>query len=58
LILFLIEGIVLLVLGALAVLIPPLATLTFTVFLACLLLISGVVGLLTTFGARGAPGFW
>jgi uncharacterized membrane protein HdeD (DUF308 family) len=57
-VLFLIEGIVLLVLGVLAVVIPPLATLTFTVFLGCLFLISGVVGLLTTFGARGVRGFW
>jgi uncharacterized membrane protein HdeD (DUF308 family) len=57
-VLFLIEGIVLLVLGVLAVVMPPLATFTFTVFLGCLFLISGVVGLLTTFGARGVPGFW
>ena len=57
-VLFLIEGIVLLLLGVLAVVIPPLATLTFTVFLGCLFVVSGVVGLLTTFGARGAPGFW
>ena len=35
-VLFLIEGIVLLFLGVLAVVIPPLATLTFTVFLGCL----------------------
>ncbi len=57
-VLFLIEGIVLLLLGALAVLIPPLATLTFTLFLGCLFVASGVVALITTFGARDAPGFW
>jgi uncharacterized membrane protein HdeD (DUF308 family) len=56
--LFVIEGIVLLVLGALAIVVPPLATLGVTIFLGWLLLISGVVGLATTFMARGAPGFW
>ncbi len=57
-VLFLIEGIVLLILGFLAILIPPIATLAVTIFLGWLFLISGVVGLLTTFGARHAPGFW
>jgi uncharacterized membrane protein HdeD (DUF308 family) len=57
-VLFLIEGIVLLVLGVLAVVIPPLATLAFTVFLGWLFVISGIFGLITTFGARQAPGFW
>ena len=57
-VLFFIEGIVLLLLGALAVAIPPLATLTFTLFLGCLFVASGVVALITTFGARDAPGFW
>jgi uncharacterized membrane protein HdeD (DUF308 family) len=57
-VLFLIEGIVLLVLGVLAVAIPPLATLTFTIFLGWLFLISGGIGLITTFRARGVPGFW
>ena len=57
-VLFLIEGIVLLVLGVLAVAIPPLATLTFTIFLGWLFLISGGIGLFTPFRARGVPGFW
>jgi uncharacterized membrane protein HdeD (DUF308 family) len=57
-VLFLIEGIVLLILGVLAVVIPPVATLAFTVFLGWLFVISGVFGLVTTFGARYAPGFW
>jgi uncharacterized membrane protein HdeD (DUF308 family) len=57
-ILFLIEGIVLLILGALAIVIPPLATLGVTLFLAWIFLISGIMGLVTTFGARHAPGFW
>jgi uncharacterized membrane protein HdeD (DUF308 family) len=55
---FLVEGIVLLILGVLAVVIPSLATLAFTVFFSYLFVISGVFGLVTTFGARGAPGFW
>jgi uncharacterized membrane protein HdeD (DUF308 family) len=57
-VLFLVEGIVLLILGVLAVVVPPLATLAFTVFFGLLFLISGVFGLVATFGARGAPGFW
>jgi len=55
---FLIEGIILVILGALAILIPPLATLSVTIFLGWLFLISGVVGLVTTFQARQAPGVW
>jgi uncharacterized membrane protein HdeD (DUF308 family) len=57
-VLFLIEGIVLVVLGILAILVPALATITFTLFLGWLFLISGIVGLVTTFWARHAPGFW
>jgi uncharacterized membrane protein HdeD (DUF308 family) len=57
-VLFLIEGIVLLVLGILAIIVPPLATITFTLFLGWLFLISGIMGLITTFWARHSPGFW
>ncbi|MGA7488082.1 MAG: HdeD family acid-resistance protein [Xanthobacteraceae bacterium] len=57
-VLFLIEGIVLVVLGILAIIVPPLATIAFTLFLGWLFLISGIVGLFTTFWARLAPGFW
>ncbi len=56
--LYLVEGTVLVVLGALAVVIPPLATVAFTLFLGWLFLLSGVVGLAMTFWTRGAPGFW
>ena len=56
--LFIIEGIVLVVLGLLAVLLPPLATLGVTIFLGWLFLISGIMGLIATFWARQAPGFW
>ena len=56
--LFLIEGIILLVLGVLAIIVPMLATLAVAIFIGWLFLISGVVGLITTFWARHAPGFW
>jgi uncharacterized membrane protein HdeD (DUF308 family) len=55
---FVIEGVVLVILGALAIVVPPLATLGVTIFLGWLFLISGVVGLVMTFMTRGAPGFW
>jgi uncharacterized membrane protein HdeD (DUF308 family) len=57
-VLYLVEGIVLVILGVAAVIIPPLATLAFALFLGWLFLISGVVGLITTFWMRHAPGFW
>lgn len=56
--LFLIEGIVLLILGFLAFLLPPLATLGVTIVIGWLFLLSGIMGLITTYWARHAPGFW
>jgi len=56
--LFLIEGIVLLILGLLAILVPQVASLAVTILLGWLFLISGVLGLISSFWARGAPGFW
>jgi uncharacterized membrane protein HdeD (DUF308 family) len=56
--LFLAEGIVLLILGLLAVAVPQLASIAVTIMIGWLFLISGVAGLITTFGARHAPGFW
>jgi len=56
--LFLTEGIVLVVLGFIAILVPVLATLWFTLVVGWLFLISGIVGLFTTFRMRQAPGFW
>ena len=55
--LFLVEGIILLILGLAAILIPPIATLAVEIFLGWLFLISGVAGLITTFWMRHAPGF-
>jgi uncharacterized membrane protein HdeD (DUF308 family) len=54
---FAVEGVVLLVLGFLALLVPPLVTLGITILLGWLFLISGVAGLITTFWARHLPGF-
>ena len=56
--LFLTEGIILVILGVLAIVLPPIATLAVTIIVGWLFLFSGVAGLITTFGARHAPGFW
>src|SRR3984893_17309438 len=55
---FLIEGIVLVVLGLAAMIVPPLASLAVTIFLGWMFLISGIVGLAMTFWAPQMPGFW
>jgi uncharacterized membrane protein HdeD (DUF308 family) len=57
-VLFLVEGIILVVLGVLAIVVPVVATLAVAILLGWLFLISGIVGLVTTFMARQAPGFW
>ena len=54
---FLAEGIILVLLGALAIFLPLFATITITIILGWIFLVSGIVGLITTFGARKAPGF-
>ena len=55
---YLVEGVVLLVLGATAIVLPPLATLAVTIILGWLFLVSGVMGLFTSYWMRHAPGFW
>jgi uncharacterized membrane protein HdeD (DUF308 family) len=55
---FLIEGIVLLLLGTAAILVPVLASLAVAILLGWLFLIGGIVGLVATFMGRNAPGFW
>jgi uncharacterized membrane protein HdeD (DUF308 family) len=55
---FLFEGILLVVLGLAAMILPPLASLAVTIFLGWMFLISGVAGLALTFWARQMPGFW
>jgi len=57
-VLFLVEGLVLVALGLLAIVLPPIATLAVEILFGWLFLISGVVGLITTFWMRQAPGFW
>lgn len=54
---FLIEGLVLLVLGMAAIIVPPLATVAVEILVGWIVLVSGVVGLAATFRTRGAPGF-
>jgi uncharacterized membrane protein HdeD (DUF308 family) len=55
---FLVEGIVLAILGLAAMIVPPLASLAVTIFLGWMFLISGIAGLFVTFWARQMPGFW
>jgi uncharacterized membrane protein HdeD (DUF308 family) len=55
--LFLFEGILLLVLGVLALAVPVVASIAATIFFGWLLLLSGIMGLITTFRARHTPGF-
>ncbi len=57
-VMFLVEGIILVVLGLLAIVVPPIATLAVEILFGWLFLVSGVVGLVTTFWMRQAPGFW
>src|SRR5579864_7149242 len=54
---FLIEGIVLVVLGVLAILVPQMASIAATLFFGWILLLSGILGLISTIRARRAPGF-
>jgi uncharacterized membrane protein HdeD (DUF308 family) len=56
-VLFLVEGILLTVLGMLAILLPAVASLAATLIFGWILLLSGGMGLVTTLRARHAPGF-
>ena len=55
--LFLLEGILLIVLGAFAVLVPAVASVAATIVFGWILLLSGLIGLVATLRARQAPGF-
>jgi len=57
-VLFLSEGIALLILGTLAIIVPVLASLAAAFLLGWILLLSGIVGLIATIRARHAPGLW
>src|SRR5262249_21574964 len=54
----LIEGILLVVLGLLAIALPLLASIAITLFLGWMFLITGIAGLILTIWARQVPGFW
>jgi uncharacterized membrane protein HdeD (DUF308 family) len=56
--LFLTEGVVLLILGFLAIVVPQIATIAAEILIGWLILLSGVVGLIATIRMRSAPGFW
>jgi uncharacterized membrane protein HdeD (DUF308 family) len=55
---FLVERILLALLGLAAIIIPPPASLAVTIFLGWMFLVSGIAGLAVTFWARQMPGFW
>ena len=56
--LYLVEGIVLIVVGVLALVLPPLATLAVTLLLGWLFVFSGAFGIVISLWLRHAPGFW
>src|SRR6478736_7220445 len=55
---FLVEGILLAILGLAAIIVPPLASLAVTIFLGWMFLVSGIGGLVVSYWARQMPGFW
>jgi uncharacterized membrane protein HdeD (DUF308 family) len=57
-VLFLIQGVIMIILGILAVGEPMVATIAVTLFAGWLFLFSGIVGLAGIFTARQVPGFW
>jgi uncharacterized membrane protein HdeD (DUF308 family) len=57
-VLFLIQGVIMVILGIVSVAEPMVATLAVTLFAGWLFLISGVVGLAGMFTAKKVPGFW
>jgi uncharacterized membrane protein HdeD (DUF308 family) len=56
--LFFFEGVVLLVLGIIALVLPPLASIAVAILFGWVLFLGGVFGLITTIVGRHAPGFW
>jgi hypothetical protein len=56
--LFLAEGIILVLLGIVAIVVPPIATIAFTLIVGWVFLFSGAAGLFTTFYIGRSPGFW
>jgi uncharacterized membrane protein HdeD (DUF308 family) len=56
--LFLGEGIILVILGVIALVLPAMATIALENIIGWVVLLSGTVGLISTFRMRRAPGFW
>jgi uncharacterized membrane protein HdeD (DUF308 family) len=57
-VLFLVEGIILVILGLAAIVIPSIATLAVEILVGWLFLFSGIAGWITTFWMGWVPGFW
>lgn len=55
---FLFEGIILVILGLAAVMLPLIATIAIAIVVGWVFLLSGIVGLVATFRMRRAPAFW
>ena len=55
--LFLVHGVVLMILGVLAVIWPQISTVAADIYIGWLFLFGGIVGLVTMFWAPGVPGF-
>jgi len=51
------EGVVLIILGLAAIVLPQIASVAIAILVGWLLLMSGIVGLISSFAARHAPGF-
>jgi uncharacterized membrane protein HdeD (DUF308 family) len=56
--LYVFEGVVMIVLGVLAIAYPVFATLAVDLYLGWLFLLTGVLALVATFAVRHVPGFW
>jgi uncharacterized membrane protein HdeD (DUF308 family) len=56
--LFLVEGVILVLLGCLAIAVPSISGSTTTLLVGWIFLISGIVGLVPMFLAQTYPGFW
>lgn len=54
----LVEGVLLVVLGALAIVLPLIAGLVVAITLGWMLFLAGFLGLVTSFAMRQTPGFW
>lgn len=55
--LFLSQGVIMLILGGLAIAQPVLSTVAVDIYIGCLFLVSGIVGLIAMFSARDVPAF-